>query len=151
MVLGGVLAGAGLAAAEGGSGAAGEPAVPRVVIDAGRKIPSLPTETTEANGRIASSTRGHKGPVRLRIEREGAGPLDVLMPADEDCQRLGLGLVPGSSITVRGSLLAGRNPILVAREAVVDGRTIDLRAGSQAGPTRMRAEARRKAGADEHP
>lgn len=144
---------AGLAVADGPPPApadAGAPA-PRVVLDAGQKLPALPTETTEASGTIATSTRGHKGPVRLRLERSGADAIDVLMPADDECARLGLALSPGSSITVRGSLLAGANPILVAREMVVGGRRVDLRAKRPAGPTRAAAPNRGRGAAGERP
>jgi hypothetical protein len=93
------------------------------------KLPTLSTKDSpiEVRGKILRSTRGHPGPVRLRVEKSDGGQIDVLVAADELCQRLGLALRVGDEVQIRGALFAGRKPILVASVVVVDGKEIAVR------------------------
>ena len=81
----------------------------------------------EVRGRILRSTRGHPGPVRLEVEKSGGGEVAVLVAPDGVCDQLGLSLRTGEDVVVRGSLVAGDHPILVAKTIVVDGREVEVR------------------------
>ncbi|MDG2306775.1 MAG: hypothetical protein P8R42_19420 [Candidatus Binatia bacterium] len=90
----------------------------------------------EISGRIAASTRGQSGPVRLVIELAGGKELAVLVAPDELCDRLGLSLKVDEEIMVVGRVMPGERPLLVTSVVVVDGRRVDIRdaAGGWAKP-----------------
>lgn len=94
-----------------------------------KRIPRLgdPGATEEVTGRIADSTRGRPGPVRLVLSLEGGRELAVLVVPDSSCDRLGLSLRTGEEITVIGQRMSGERPLLVAMAVVAEGKRIDLR------------------------
>jgi len=94
-----------------------------------KTLPRLsdPSAETEVTGRIASSTRGEAGPVRLVLKLEGGKELAVLVAPDSLCDQLGLSLREGDEVTVFGHLMAGARPLLVSRTLMVDGRRVDVR------------------------
>lgn len=96
---------------------------------AGKGLPRLDAAgaSEEISGRIAASTRGQSGPVRLVIELAGGKELAVLVAPDEFCDHLGLSLKTDEEITVIGRVMPGERPLLVASAVVVDGRRVDVR------------------------
>lgn len=92
-------------------------------------LPKLTDETgtTEATGRIASSTRGQPGPVRLVLELKDGDSLAVLVAPDDLCTHLGLSLQPDQEVTVIGQEVKGSRPLLVARMVVENGKRIAVR------------------------
>ncbi len=85
--------------------------------------------TEEVTGRIADSTRGKPGPVRLVLNVAGATELAALVAPNKTCDALGLSLKTGEDVTIVGRMMTtGERPLLVTEAVVVDGRRIDVRA-----------------------
>lgn len=104
----------------------------------GKTLPRLTdaTASEEVSGRIADSTRGRPGPVRLVLRLAGGEELAVLMVPDAQCDRLGLSLKTGEEITVVGYRMStGTRPLLVARTVVEASRRVDLRGGNRESTT----------------
>lgn len=94
--------------------------------------PRLPTlsgqgPSTTVEGKIARSSRGRKGPVRLLVERKGGDPVTVLVAADDYCDRVGLSLRTGETVTAEGTMVKGERPILLASKITTDGKTVQIR------------------------
>lgn len=100
---------------------AGAGAAPRLPMLSGQG----PTTTVE--GKIARSSRGRKGPVRLLVERQGGDPVTVLVAADDYCDRVGLSLRTGETVTAEGTMVKGERPILLASKITSDGKTVQIR------------------------
>ena len=96
------------------------------------RVPMLSTEgpTTKVEGKITRSSRGRKGPVRLLVERTSGSPVTVLVAADDYCDRVGLSLRAGETITAEGKMVKGERPILLASSVTVDGKTVQIRDAS---------------------
>lgn len=101
--------------------AAGAGAAPRLPMLSGQG----PTTTVE--GKIARSSRGRKGPVRVLVERQGGDPVTVLVAADDYCDRVGLSLRTGETVTAEGTMVKGERPILLASKITSDGKTVQIR------------------------
>jgi hypothetical protein len=110
--------------------AAGESAAP-----ARKTLPSLggaSVESTRVQGEIKHSTRGKgRGAVRLDVLSDDGAAMAVLLVPDASLDTLGLSLRPGERIDARGSLVAGKQSLLVATEVTVDGRVIKIRQGNE--------------------
>jgi hypothetical protein len=85
---------------------------------------------TTVEGKIARSSRGRKGPVRLLVERQGGEPVTVLVAADDYCDRVGLSLRTGETITAEGTMVKGERPILLASKITSEGKTVQVRDAS---------------------
>lgn len=83
--------------------------------------------STRVQGKILRSSRGHRGPVRLQVERSDGSKVMVLVGPDSLCEKLGLSLRVGENVDVQGVMLKTKEPILVARSFTVDGQTIRVR------------------------
>jgi hypothetical protein len=96
------------------------------------RLPMLSSQgpTTKVEGKIARSSRGRKGPVRLLVERPGGDPVTVLVAADDYCDRVGLSLRAGETITAEGTMVKGERPILLASKITSDGKTVQVRDAS---------------------
>jgi len=112
-----------------GSAAAQVAAAAEATPDGRTLLPKLTDETgtTEATGRILSSTRGKPGPVRLVLELKDGDSLAVLVAPDDLCTHLGLSLQPDEEITVIGKEVKGSRPLLVTRMVVEKGRRVVVR------------------------
>ncbi len=99
--------------------------------DSARKaLPRLgdPAAAEEVTGRIADSTRGKPGPVRLVLTIAGGRELAALVAPDKVCETLGLSLEAGEDVTLVGRMITtGERPLLVTEAVVVDGRRIEVR------------------------
>lgn len=83
-------------------------------------------------GEIKHSTRGRgRGAVRLDVLSDDGTAIAVLLVPDANLDTLGLSLRPGERIDARGSLVAGKQSLLVATEVTVDGRVIKIRQGNE--------------------
>lgn len=104
--------------------------VPAGAVEGPRKgLPRLGASgaSEEISGRIAASTRGSSGPVRLVVELPGGKEIAVLVAPDELCDALGLSLKADEEVTVIGQIVPGERPLFVGSAVVVDGRRIDVR------------------------
>jgi hypothetical protein len=125
-----ILVGSLVAAGRGAGALAAEPPVGSPTPGGGAApLPHLYAKDSivRVKGKIVESTRGHKGPVRLEIERGEGGRLSALVATDERCEQLGLSLRPGEEVELEGSLFQGRTPILAATAVIVDGKAIPVR------------------------
>jgi hypothetical protein len=95
------------------------------------RLPQLSDENSvaEVTGRIASSTRGQAGPVRLALEMKDGGLLAVLVAPDALCDQLDLSLQPGETVTVIGREVKGSRPLFVTRAIETSGRRVAVRDG----------------------
>ncbi len=105
---------------------------PQPTASSGSDRPRLPVigaqgPSSRVRGKIVRSSRGHRGPVRLQVERKDGSKVMVLVGPDSLCEQLGLSLRVGESVDVEGAMLKTKEPILVARSFTVDGRTIRVR------------------------
>jgi hypothetical protein len=101
-----------------------------------KKLPALAkpgaSEGARVQGEIKHSTRGKgRGAVRLDVLGDDGAAIAVLLVPDAKLDELGLSFRAGERIDARGSLVTGKQTLLVATEVTVDGRPIAIRDGSE--------------------
>jgi hypothetical protein len=113
-----------------------EPAPQPSGTKSGAAVPHLPVidaqgPTTRVEGKIVRSSCGHKGPVRLLVERKGGDQVTVLVGPEDLCTRLGVPLQDGDTVDVEGAMVKSDHPILIAAAfKTADGKTIRVRDAS---------------------